>query len=89
MQEHHLVIVAGPGPRVPARVSVLLMPLDTEIVDIRFSRHPDTRLWWIWLAVRFPSSAQIDLLIERLKRLVDVHQVFATDAGSDVQHKPE
>ncbi len=85
MQEHHLVIVAGPGPRVPAQVSVLLMPLDAEIVEMRFRRHPDTKLWRIRLAVRVPSPAKLALLTERLKRLVDVHQVSAADPGSDVQ----
>jgi len=85
MQEHHLVIVAGPGPRVPAQVSVLLIPLDSEIVEMRFSRHPDTRLWCIRLAVRVPSPARLALLTERLKRLVDVHQVSTADPGSDAQ----
>ncbi|MFE2179242.1 hypothetical protein [Streptomyces sp. NPDC059455] len=62
-----------------------MIPLDTEIVEMRFSRHPDTSLWLIRLAVRVPSPDQLALLTERLKRLVDVHQVSAAHPGADVQ----
>ena len=81
MREHHLFIVAGPARRVPARVALLLMPLDVEIVEIRFSRHPDSGFWWIRLAVRVASSAQLALLTARLNRLVDVHRVVTADSS--------
>ena len=76
MSEHHLVIVAGPGHDVLARVAGLLLPMDVEIISLQFSRQSDPDRWRIQLAVHVPSADRLELLTKRLNRLVDVTRVI-------------
>ncbi|MFB7859445.1 hypothetical protein [Rhodococcus qingshengii] len=76
MSEHHLVVVAGPGRDVPARVAGLLLPMDVEIISLQFIRQSDPDRWRIQLAVHVSSANRLELLTKRLNRLVAVAQVI-------------
>ncbi|MGB3481853.1 MAG: hypothetical protein WBB07_06485 [Mycobacterium sp.] len=75
MNEHQLVVLAGPGRDVPGRIATMLLPLDIEITEMAFTRAPATDGWHAQLTVRTPSGRGVELLDKRLNRLIDVHRV--------------
>ena len=75
MQTHELVVLAQPGRDVPARVAGLLLPLDVEIIGLAFDQmqYPDG--WFIQLTVRTTAAHSVELVKQRLHRLVSVRRV--------------
>lgn len=79
MQEHKLVVVAGPGRLVPARVAAVLIPQDTEMTSLQFFHPPDSDQWWIHLTVRVPTRQRLEFVAKRLTALIDVYRVAIVD----------
>ncbi|MCV7228073.1 hypothetical protein [Mycolicibacterium komossense] len=70
-----MVVLAGPGRQVPARIAGLLLPWDIEIIALSFTHPAQSDLWRVRMTVRAGSATSIALLTDRLQRLVDVLKV--------------
>lgn len=81
MQEHQLVVIAGPAREVLARIIAVSIPEDSELVGLRFSRPAGSEMSRTLLTVRVPTPKRLDLLVARVGRLVAVRSVVVLEAA--------
>jgi hypothetical protein len=82
VQDHQLVVITGPGRHVPARLTAVPIPEDTELTNIQLSRAPDINGWRAQLTVRVATPERLGLIVNRLDRLIDVHRVVVLGQAS-------
>jgi acetolactate synthase small subunit len=73
---------------VPARITRLLVQRRTRITSFHMARGPGDGAWSIQLVVDVTGTAQAELLVKRLSRLIDVIRVVDTGSGPADQRGP-
>ena len=85
MLERVLSVVAAGDRRVPSRICALLAQRVVTISGIKMSHDPVTSRWIIELVACIEDEPELELLIKRLDRLVDVLEVVDRGARREAQ----
>ena len=85
MLERVLSVVAAGDRRVPSRICALLAQRVVTISSIKMSHNPATSRWIIELVACIEDDADLELLVKRLDRLVDVLEVVDIGARREAQ----
>lgn len=72
-----LLCVLGTDSRIlPARVCGLLAQRNIPVTSIQMTKPVGSQHWWIRLVVLVESTTDVQLVVNRLDRLVDVIKVI-------------
>jgi acetolactate synthase regulatory subunit len=78
MADHLLRVETTSSDQVPARITRLLAQRRVPVRSLRMARRPGDHAWSIHLIVGLTEQAEVELLVKRLNRVVDVICVVDT-----------
>ena len=76
MPDYVICLLATSATSVPSRICTLLAQRQVKLVSLQVSRSHEREGWLVQLAVTLDKPAELDLLISRLDRLIDVVAVI-------------
>lgn len=82
---HLLCVLGADSHSLPARVCGLLAQRNIPVSSIQMSKPVGSQHWWIQLVVCVESTSEVELVVNRLSRLVDVIDVI--DVSSEPSHQ--
>jgi acetolactate synthase I/III small subunit len=83
--ERLLWVLGSDSQTMPARVCGLLAQRNIPVNSIQMTKPADSQHWWIRLVVCVESMNEVELVANRLNRLVDVIKVI--DVSSEPSHQ--
>lgn len=81
MADHLLCLDATGASELPARIMRVLIQRRVRLTSVTMSRLPDGGAWSAQLHVDAGDQAEVELLVKRLNRIVDVLRVRWMDDG--------
>lgn len=75
MVEHLLSVLGTDSRTLPARVCGLLAQRNIPVSSVQMAKPVGSQHWWIQLVVCVDSTTEVQLVVNRLNRLVDVVKV--------------
>ncbi|MGH3246884.1 MAG: ACT domain-containing protein [Trebonia sp.] len=81
MTEHSLRVETTSSDEVPARITRLLAQRRVPVRSLRMARRPGDRAWSIHLVVGLTEQTEVELLVKRLNRLIDVTRVHREEGN--------
>jgi acetolactate synthase I/III small subunit len=82
-----LCVEATASSVVPRRITGLLAQRRMPVSSMHMSRRPEDGSWYIQLVVDLADASEVDLLVKRLNRVVDVVRVLVPDVGPSHQRQ--
>ena len=86
MADRLLLVETTSSDEIPARIIRMLTQRRTQIVSLHMARRHNGGAWFIQLVVDVTGENEIELLVKRLNRLVDVISVVDADGVPTPHH---
>lgn len=85
VSEHQLCMLTSDSLMIPTRVCNLLAARKISVDSVQMTKLAGSSRWWIQLVVRVAEPDDVELLVKRLNRLIDVIKVIDITAGPNHQ----